>query len=47
MWLYGEDLGGAVVSFNLYALCDASAVLKLCEMSSSKVVDFVLGSEYT
>ena len=46
VWLYGEELGGAdVVSFNLYVLSGASAILKLCEMSSSKVVDFVLGFE--
>jgi hypothetical protein len=44
IWLYGEDLGGTdVVSFNLYVLSGASLALKPCEMSSSKVVDFVLG----
>jgi len=43
VWLYGEELGGAdVVSFNLYVLSGASLTLKPCEMSSSKVVDFVL-----
>ncbi|WP_198956853.1 hypothetical protein [Ensifer sp. 1H6] len=48
VWLYGEELGGAdVVSFNLYVLSDASAILKPCEMSSSKVIDFVLGFEPT
>lgn len=44
IWLYGEELGGTdVVSFNLYVLSGASLALKPCEMSSSKVVDFVLG----
>jgi hypothetical protein len=44
VWLYGEELGGAdIVSFNLYVLSEASLVLKPCEMSSSKVMDFVLG----
>jgi hypothetical protein len=44
IWLYGEELGGTdVVSFNLYVLSGASLTLKPCEMSSSKVVDFVLG----
>ena len=44
VWLYGEELGGTdVVSFNLYVLSGASFALKPCEMSSSKVVDFVLG----
>ncbi|WP_183872524.1 hypothetical protein [Rhizobium sp. BK491] len=44
VWLYGEELGGTdVVSFNLYVLSGASLTLKPCEMSSSKVVDFVLG----
>ncbi len=44
IWLYGEELGGTdVVSFNLYVLSAASLTLKPCEMSSSKVIDFVLG----
>ncbi len=44
IWLYGEELGGTdVVSFNLYVLAGARLALKPCEMSSSKVVDFVLG----
>ncbi|ENN84698.1 hypothetical protein RHSP_83231 [Rhizobium freirei PRF 81] len=44
IWLYGEELGGAdIVSFNLYVLAGAKPALKPCEMSSSKVVDFVLG----
>ncbi|MBD9489898.1 MULTISPECIES: hypothetical protein [Ensifer] len=48
VWLYGEELGGAdVVSFNLYVLSDARTILRPCEMSSSKVVDFVLGFERT
>ncbi|CAN7556285.1 MULTISPECIES: hypothetical protein [Ensifer] len=48
VWRYGEELGGAdVVSFNLYVLSDARTILRPCEMSSSKVVDFVLGFERT
>ncbi|MEI2298500.1 hypothetical protein [Ensifer sp. MJa1] len=44
IWLYGEELGGTdVVSFNLYVLSGPGISLKPCEMSSSKVVDFVLG----
>lgn len=44
IWLYGERLGGTdIVSFNLYVLAGARIALKPCEMSSSKVVDFVLG----
>jgi len=44
VWLYGEELSGTdVVSFNLYVLSAASLTLKPCEMSSSKVIDFVLG----
>ncbi|MFK0276231.1 hypothetical protein ACIQUG_21325 [Ensifer sp. NPDC090286] len=43
IWLYGEQLGGTdVVSFNFYVL-DTGVVLKPCEMTSSKVIDFVLG----
>jgi len=45
-WLYGEELGGAdIVSFNLYLLAGPGPTLKPCEMSSAKVVDFVLGFE--
>ena len=41
--LYAEELGGNdVVSFNLYALQDAGETLKPCEMSSAKVIQFVL-----
>lgn len=44
VWLYGEDLAGSdMVSFNLYRLNDAGLTLKPCEMSSDKVVTFVLG----
>ncbi|MBB6485889.1 hypothetical protein [Rhizobium lusitanum] len=44
LWLYGEELGATdIVSFNLYFLSDEKAVLKPCEMSSAKVLDFVLG----
>lgn len=44
IWLYGEALGATdIVSFNLYVLDGPGLVLKPCEMSLSKVVDFVLG----
>ncbi|MBN8953952.1 MULTISPECIES: hypothetical protein [unclassified Rhizobium] len=44
VWLYGEELGGTdIISFNLYVLSGTKIALKPCEMSSSKVVDFVLG----
>jgi len=44
LWLYGEELGATdIVSFNLYFLSDEKTVLKPCEMSSTKVLDFVLG----
>lgn len=46
IWLYAEDLSGTdIVSFNLYTLGDDKAVLKPCEMSSDKVIEFVLGFE--
>ncbi|MBY5820328.1 hypothetical protein J3P71_12730 [Rhizobium leguminosarum] len=42
-WLYAEELGGTdVVSFNLYIASANLPVLKPCEMSSEKVVRFVL-----
>ncbi|MBB3135919.1 hypothetical protein FHS26_003666 [Rhizobium pisi] len=45
-WLYGEELSrGAIVSFNLYRLPGPGPILKPCEMSSAKVIDFVLGFE--
>ncbi|UAX97654.1 hypothetical protein [Ensifer adhaerens] len=48
VWLYGEELGGAdIVSCNLYVLSGSGLTLKPCEMSSSKVIDFVLGFEPT
>ncbi|MFN7103920.1 MAG: hypothetical protein ACK4N1_14995 [Pseudorhizobium sp.] len=44
LWLYAEELGGRdIVSFNLYRFSDDRLVLKPCEMSASKVVEFVLG----
>ncbi|WFR98795.1 hypothetical protein [Rhizobium tumorigenes] len=44
VWFYAEDLAGSdIVSFNLYRLNDARLALKPCEMSSQKVVAFVLG----
>ena len=43
VWLYAEDLAGTdIVSFNLYRLKGAGLTLKPCEMSSDKVVAFVL-----
>lgn len=46
IWLYGEELDGTdIVSFNLYKLSKTGPLLKPCEMSSSKVIDFVLGFE--
>ncbi|NTJ45041.1 hypothetical protein G6L28_20860 [Agrobacterium larrymoorei] len=46
IWLYGEELGGTdIVSFNLYRLAGSRPMLKPCEMSSAKVIDFVLGFE--
>ncbi|MGO8104733.1 hypothetical protein AB9F46_30470 [Rhizobium leguminosarum] len=45
-WLYGEKLSGNdIVSFNLYRLAGAGSTLKPCEMSSAKVIGFVLGFE--
>lgn len=42
--LYAEELGGAdIVSFNHYSPAARGPVLKPCEMSSEKVIDFVLG----
>lgn len=44
LWLYGEELGGKdIVSFNLYSGVGGRHLLKPCEMSSTKVVEFVLG----
>lgn len=41
-WLFGEDLGGGPhVSGNLYRLRDRT-LLKPCEMSPDKVIDFIL-----
>ncbi|QIJ45432.1 hypothetical protein G7039_35510 (plasmid) [Rhizobium leguminosarum] len=45
-WLYGEELSGSdIVSFNLYRLAGTRSLLKPCEMSSAKVIEFVLGFE--
>ena len=42
--LEAEELGGNdYISFNLYRLADATALLKPCEMAEDKVVAFVLG----
>ncbi len=44
VWLYAEDLAGSdIVSFNLYLLEASGSTLKPCEMSSAKVIAFVLG----
>ncbi|MDH4439460.1 MAG: hypothetical protein QE284_03655 [Rhizobium sp.] len=44
IWLYAEDLTGTdIVSFNLYRLESSGNTLKPCEMSSDKIVAFVLG----
>lgn len=41
--LFARELGGQdIVSFNLYGL-SSGELLKPCEMSSQKVVDFVIG----
>ena len=41
--LFARELGGQdIVSFNLYGL-STGELLKPCEMSSQKVVDFVIG----
>jgi len=43
VWVFAEELGGReIVSFNLYRTVGAGSVLKPCEMSSEKVVEFVL-----
>ncbi|MBY3123163.1 hypothetical protein [Rhizobium laguerreae] len=45
-WLYAEELGGTdIVSFNLYRLAGPGSIVKPCEMSSAKVIGFVLGFE--
>lgn len=44
--LFAQQLGGKdYVSFNLYRLSDGSHRLNTCEMSTEKIVDFVLGYE--
>jgi hypothetical protein len=43
-WLFAEELGGSdFVSFNLYILSGGRWLLKPCEMSSSKVLEFAVG----
>lgn len=43
IWLYGEDLAGTdIVSFNLYIGAGDEPLLKPCEMSASKVIEFVV-----
>lgn len=44
VWLFAEELGGEeIVSFNLYVVSGGRSALKPCEMSSQKVVSFVIG----
>lgn len=44
--LFAQELGGKdYVSFNLYTLSDGSHRLSTCELSTEKIVDFVLGYE--
>lgn len=43
-WLYANELGGTdIVSFNFYLASGNRPILKPCEMSSAKVLDFVCG----
>lgn len=45
-WLYGEELSGTdVVSFNIYRLAGPGSIVKPCETSNAKVIEFVLGFE--
>ena len=42
--LFARDLAGTdIVSFNLYRVTNGETLLRPCEMSSEKVVRFVLG----
>lgn len=44
VWLFARDLRrNDIVSFNLYRTASGGALLKPCEMSSDKVVAFVIG----
>lgn len=44
VWLFARELGGTdIVSFNLYRTAIGGCLLKPCEMSSDKVMDFVIG----
>ena len=46
--LYAEELGGSgIVSFNIFSTKDNGAILKPCEMSSQKVIDFVVDFKLT
>ncbi|PYE23506.1 hypothetical protein C8J32_107137 [Rhizobium sp. PP-CC-3A-592] len=48
VWLFARDLGGNdIVSFNLYRTASGGPVLKPCEMSSDKVIAFVIGFKPT
>ena len=42
--LEAEELGGSdYISFNLYRLATGQVLLKPCEMTEQKVIDFVFG----
>lgn len=44
--LYAEELGGRdIISFNFYTTKPSGPLLKPCEMSSERVMDFVIGVE--
>ena len=44
--LYAEELGGSnYISFNLYLPDTSRVILKPCEMSSEKIIDFILNVE--
>ncbi len=46
--LFAEERGGTdIVSFNLYLLDGGECLLKPCEMSSEKVIDFVVAFKPT
>ena len=45
--LQARELGGSdYISFNLYELENCHRLLKPCEMSEQKVVDFIMGLEH-
>ena len=47
IWLFAEELGAnGIVSFNAYRLTDGTFLVKPCEMSMTKVEEFVLGYRF-